>query len=269
MEGHDQPVGALVFTPDGTRLASWGEDKTIRIWETATGKLIDTLKHVSMRQRDSVYSLVVSPDGLRLGAVTSGSVRFWNLATRSELTPLRLPLERARVVTFSPSGDRIAAGGDDPGIVILDAASEALVAELTGFAGRVQSLAFSPDGRHLLTAGKDTVLRLWDAKTGELLRTFTGHSQEVLAAVFHPDGSRIASGGHDRCILIWDTATGEELARLPGHTSYVFSLSFSPDGQTLVSGSGDSTLRLWDTFPLAQRVRALQKKQYTGVRSRS
>ncbi len=256
LEGHVQSVGALAFTPDGTLLASWAEDRTICLWDTATGRKIDTLAHESMKHRDSVYSLVVSPDGKRLGAVTSGGVRFWDLATHAELPRLRLPLQGVRVVAFSPDGGRLAAGGDDPKVVIVDAASGEPIAELAGFKGRIQSLVFSPDGRSILTAGRDPTIRLWDAATGTLLKTFSGHSLEVLAAVFHPDGTRIASGGHDRSILIWDTATGEEMVRLPGHSWYVFSLAFSPDGETLVSGSGDATVRLWDTFPVARRLQA-------------
>jgi eukaryotic-like serine/threonine-protein kinase len=257
LKGHTNPLGALVFTPDGRRLASWGEDRTIRLWDTTTGAEIEPrLTHQSMVHRDSVYSLVVSPDGKRLGAVTTGGVRFWDLATRAELALMPLPIQGVRVIAFSPDGTRLAAGGDDPKVVIVDAASGEPIAELTGFTGRIQSLAFSPDGRRVLTAGQDPVIRLWDATTGRLARTFAGHSLEVLAAVFHPDGTRIAAGGHDRSILIWDAATGEELVRLPGHSWYVFALAFSPDGETLVSGSGDSSVRLWNAFPVARRLRA-------------
>jgi WD40 repeat protein/serine/threonine protein kinase len=276
LRGHTKPLGALAFTPDGTRLASWGEDSTIRLWDTASGAESEPcLKHLSMYHRDSVYSLVISPDGKRLGALTgdgvsengdpegkiaNSGVRFWDLATRAELAPLRLPLRTARVVAFSPDGRRLAAGGDDPKVVIVDASSGQLLAELSGFTGRIQSVVFSPDGRQLLTAGRDPTLRLWDTETGGLVRIFAGHSLEVLAAVFHPDGTRIASGGHDRSICLWETATGVELVRLPGHTSYVFSLAFSPAGETLVSGSGDSTVRLWDAFPVARRLQARRAK---------
>jgi eukaryotic-like serine/threonine-protein kinase len=256
LDGHTGPVGALAFTPDGTKLASWAEDRTIRIWDTFTGGTIACLAHESMSHRDSVYSLLISPDGKRLGAVTHDGLRFWDLATYAELPKLQLPLGGVRVAAQSPGGDLLAVAGDDPKVVIARADSGLVIAELTGFTGRIQSLAFSPDGCRLLTTGRDRALRLWDVATGVMLRTYSGHSQEVLSAVFHPDGSRIASGGHDRSILIWDTATGDELVRLPGHSWYVFSLAFSPDGETLISGSGDATVRLWDAFPPARRLEA-------------
>jgi RNA polymerase sigma factor (sigma-70 family) len=267
LSGHTNPVGALAFTPDGTRLASWGEDRTIRVWDTATGEEIaPRLAHESMGQRDSAYSLIVSPDGRRLGAVAHDGVRFWDLATRAELAPLRLPIQGVRVAAFSPDGTRIVAGGDDPKVVVVDTASGALAAEISGFAGRIQSVAFSPDGRQVLTAGRDAILRLWDATDGHLVQSFGGHGREVMSAIFHPDGTRIASGGHDRSIRIWDVATGDELVRLPGHSWYVFSLAFGPDGRTLVSGSGDSTVRLWDDFPIARRLTARSASERSGAR---
>ena len=214
-----------------------------------------------MNQRDSVYS--------------PGRQSRWPAARRSHDrscpllgpgdprgagTAARCRSSGVRVVAFSPDGPRLAAGGDDTKVVIVDSISGDTVAELSGFPGRIQSLAFSPDGRHLLTAGMDPTLRLWDAATGRLVRTFVGHGLEVLSAIFHPDGTRIASGGHDRSIRIWDVATGDELVRLPGHSWYVFSLAFSPDGETLVSGSGDSRLRLWDDFSIARRLKARRAK---------
>jgi hypothetical protein len=269
LSGHSGPVGALAFNPVGDKLASWGEDRTIRIWDPQSGQPLGSLRHESMAYRDSVYSLVISPDNKRLGApendvqlragaevIHSGrpGVRFWDLQTLAELPPLFVPLHDVRVVAFSPDGRRLAAGGKEPKVVIVDSTTGELISEVSGFEGRIQSLGFSPDGRYLLTAGADPILRLWEAGSGELVRTFVGHSSEVLTAVFHPDGTRIASGGQDRSILIWDTATGEELVRLPGHTWYVFSLAFTADGETLVSGSGDSTVRLWDAFPVARRL---------------
>jgi WD40 repeat protein len=257
LTGHTLPVGALAFSPDGLCLASRGEEKVIRFWDIATGKEIGShIDCASMAKRDSVYGLVFSPDGKRLGAAADGGIRFWDPVTRAGLAPLGLPVRGARVLAFSPDGRRLAAGGDAAKVVIVDANTGALVAELNGFEGRIQSVAFSPNGLLVLTAGMDPTLRLWSADTGRLVRTFAGHGLEVLAAVFHPDGTRIASGGHDRSILIWDVATGAELVRLPGHSSYVFSLAFSPNGQTLVSGSGDSTIRLWDAFPVVRRLQA-------------
>ena len=62
--GHSESVNALSFSPDGSRLASGSDDKTVRLWDGATGAPISTLEGHS----DYVTSLSFSPDGSRLAS---------------------------------------------------------------------------------------------------------------------------------------------------------------------------------------------------------
>jgi WD40 repeat protein len=134
------------------------------LWDTATGKEIEPrLTHHGMYHRDSVYCLVVIPDGQRLGAVTDGGVRFWELATPAELTRLRLPIQGVRVVAISPDGTRIASGGHDRNILIWDVASGHELVRLPGHTSYVFALAFNPDGQTLISGSGDTTVRLWDS----------------------------------------------------------------------------------------------------------
>ena len=67
---------ASAFGPNGERLASGGEDKTISVWDAVGGKLLGTLKgHTS-----PVFSVAWSPDGKRLASCSGDkTVKVWNI----------------------------------------------------------------------------------------------------------------------------------------------------------------------------------------------
>ena len=75
LSGHDQPVNSIAFSPNGDRLISGGEDKTIRVWNPVTGDLMLTLRG----QDSEVESLGFSPDGSTIVAVyADGAVWSWH-----------------------------------------------------------------------------------------------------------------------------------------------------------------------------------------------
>ena len=284
-------VLSVAFSPDGRLLASSGEDRTVRLWESATGTHRRVLTGHTGRP-GPVHCVAFSPDGRLLASGgTDKTVRLWDPATGTQQRVLtghsggvssvafspdgRLLAssddgvwlwdpatgEHRRTLTgdtwmvhgvaFSPDGRLLASGGTDKTVRLWDPATGIQRRVLTGHRSGVHSVAFSPDGRLLASGGTDKTVRLWDPATGSEQRILTGHSGGVHSVAFSPDGRLLASGG-DKTVLLWDLATGEQRRTLSGHTSFVFGVAFSPDGRLLASGSGDKTVRLWDlTRPAA------------------
>ena len=133
---------------------------------------------------------------------------------------------------FSPDGARVAvsvATTSSGRVILWDATTGRVAAQVTGHAGPVIRLAFSPDGRRIATVSHDRTAKVWDAANGREIRTLGTHADRVNGVAFSPDGRRLATACRDGTIKLWDAATGAELTTMHGHRGSVIGVAFSPD----------------------------------------
>jgi eukaryotic-like serine/threonine-protein kinase len=258
-KGSSDTVWSLSFSPDGSTLASGGEDRIVRFWNPETGELKRTCRGHTSKIVHSVFS----PDGTRLLTASSdGSVRQWHTHTGLDAeAPYDRHSSEVFSAVYSPDGTSIASTGADRTIRIWSATGRQDWAVLHGHRGRIADVAFTPDGRRLVSlscrslwvSSSDDTARIWDVDSKATLPVLRGHAKGLQPLAYSSDGRWLATGSRDGTARLWDAATGEHCATVR-HPSQVYDLAFSPDGTWLVTtNTTDSRLQIWDTATAALR----------------
>jgi WD40 repeat protein/formylglycine-generating enzyme required for sulfatase activity len=245
LQGHQEQVWSLAFSPDGRILASASGDQSVKMWDVATGKELAAFRHEAEGVRFA-RSVAFRRDGKILASSDEErNIKLVDVASRKESAILKLPgPDDAAAIAFTPDNKTLLISGE--AITLLDVVARKERATLKGHTKEVRSLAISADGKNLVTCSLDKTVRLWDMPSGKLLAVLDKHRREVWSVAITADGKTIASGSADGTVILWDTATGRQVASLKGHKSVVPALAFSPDGKTLASGGWDRSVKLWD-----------------------
>jgi WD40 repeat protein/serine/threonine protein kinase len=246
LKGHQSYVLSLAFSPDGKLLASGGDDQTVRIWDAASGQVLQTLTEPD---RTDKFSIAFSPDGKLLATGGDKSpLILWDTSTwKMSGDPLTYDNGIGHLA-YSPDGKILAVGHQDGKITLLNASTrQAIGNPLEGHTSNVSSLVFSPDGKVLASGGEDNLIILWDVATGQKLQPpIVGHDDYVLGLGFSPDGKMLASGSLDKTIQLWDVETGARIGQPFVDTHPVDTIAYSPDGRLVASGTQDGAVTLWD-----------------------
>lgn len=264
--GHAGTINAVVFSPDGTLVASASDDATVKLWST-NGTLLRTIGTHPYQ----ATALAFSPDGDKLAAgvysggyqsVSSqpiggrGRVLTWQSLegwTNDSVTLLRTSTNHLAKITslaFSLDGSKLASSGAEGSNVVQSISDGSVLTRKAAFntsqgPSISWDIAFSSGGL-LASACEDGTLLVWNSSWSQVWSTNGAHASDVTAVEFSPDGGRLVTAGTDAKIRVWSTSSWSCLQTLTNHTDDVMALAFAPDGNALASASMDHTIKLWE-----------------------
>jgi len=250
-------VASAVFGPDGARIVTAGNDQLVKIWDSASGRLLAELAHPR-----AVTFAAFSPDGARIASTCAdGQARIWQgdaaLCLRHDDTVSH--------AAFRRDGRWIVTASKDKTARIWDVATGAPCAPSISHAEPVRRVAFSPDGTRIITVSGNAA-RVWDATSCRPVLDPLEHRGRVHAVSFTGDGALLAAAVDDGTAWIWDLGSGKPLALPYRHAMRVNDVAFSANGTRLATASGDSIVRLWklvvDDRPFAEWSRLAGRCPY-------
>jgi hypothetical protein len=185
--GHTNAINALVYSPDGRKLASGSGDKTARVWSTN----ISTKSSILLDHPDWVISVAWSPDGKTLAtACWDGIVRHWDVKTGRELHTITGHTSRLTSLTFSFDGLFLASKASDNSVRVwrCDTWQQVALIHEPSSGRQSPSISFHPHELLLATlGGKETTIRMWLLDARKMLAVGTSHSESAT----HQDANEV------------------------------------------------------------------------------
>jgi WD40 repeat protein len=238
--GHGEPDPRCAVSPDGKRLLSCGNDKTVRLWDVETGKELRKLEGHTDKAAG-----VFSPDGKQVLTFSPDrTLRLWDPDSGKELKKLEGHTD-ACTGCFSPDGKQVLSYGPDGTVRLWDVATGKEVRRFEGPKAAVASAYFVANGRLAVARGDehtaDQNLRVWEVAGGKLVSEIdcdaAKYGTNAWTITASPDGRlALVSVKDDSSVRVLDLASGQEIHRFddcPGARAW----SFSPDGSLAVAGS--------------------------------
>ncbi|KAK1277999.1 Protein pleiotropic regulator PRL2 [Acorus gramineus] len=242
ISGHLGWVRSIAFDPSNSWFCTGSADRTIKIWDVASGKLkltltghIEQVRGLAVSQRHT-YMFSAGDDKL---------VKCWDLEQNKVIRHYHGHLSGVYCLALHPTIDLLLTGGRDSVCRVWDIRSKAMAFALSGHDNTVCSIFTRPTNPQVVTGSHDTTIKFWDLVAGKTMATLTHHKKSVRAMAMHPNEQCFASASADN-IKKFNLPKGEFMHNmLSQQKTIINAMAVNEDGVMATAGDNGS-LWFWD-----------------------
>lgn len=172
------------------------------------------------------------------------------------LSPVDSGNSLVSTIAISPSGDRIASGGNK-NIVKIYTFKQVQEERKFDNQDQVSTVVFNPHKNNLAIGGVKS-LKILDLNFGKFETFPIPNDSTIRSLVYDSTGQTLITAGENTPITFWDQKTGKQIGTIPTPTKKINSLALSPNEKWLVSGGDDKVLRIYD-YKTRKEIRTLDK----------
>ncbi|HMF20354.1 MAG TPA: WD40 repeat domain-containing protein, partial [Gemmataceae bacterium] len=264
------PLFALGITPTGTHVLTGGAEKSVKLWNTASGANERTFTGAA----DTVRAITVAKNNILVAiGGADKTVRVHNFADAKEIGAVKVG-GTVQSLAFSPNSLALAGSLSDKSLLTWDTTFAQPLP--TSFLSPIQAFThgdvvtdaiFAADNATIFSSSLDKKVQAWKLASPAPVKNFP-HPNFVDAVAFNKDGTRVASGCHDGKIRIYDLVKGALLKEINAHptvnATQIYNVAYSPDGTKIVSCCIDNSMKLWDATSgaLVKEFKAYKAKDF-------
>jgi pleiotropic regulator 1 len=242
ISGHQGWVRSVCIDPDNRFFATGSADRTIKIWDLASGTLKLSLTGHIM----AIRGLVISPrHPYMFSAGEDKMVKCWDLEQNKVTRQYHGHLSGVYSIDIHPTLDLLVTAGRDAVARVWDIRTREAAFVLSGHKGSVSQVRCQDADPQVITTSTDSTVRLWDLAAGKAQTVLTHHKKSVRALTLHPNEFTFATGSADN-IKQWKFPEGAFMHNFGSpQNAIINTLSVNADG-VMFAGGDDGSLGFYD-----------------------
>ncbi|CAK4151421.1 unnamed protein product [Aphanomyces euteiches] len=239
--GHLGWVRSIAVDPTNQWFVTGSGDRTIKVWDLASGQLKLTLTgHIN-----AIRGLAVSDrHPYMFSAAEDKKVLCWDLEYNKVIRSYHGHLSGVFSLKLHPTLDILITGGRDAVARVWDMRTKQQVHVLSGHQGSVWAIETQGTDPQVITGAADSTVKLWDLAAGKVMTTLTNHKKGIRSMACSRTDHTFLTGAADN-LKKWQLKDGKFLRNFSGHNAIINAVSVNQDN-VLVSSADNGTMRFWD-----------------------